>query len=429
MDLKDKVVGRVSAILKEHYVCDACLGRTTSQLLSGFTNEDRGKIIRTHVAMLIDSGEGIEISKENMHGYKFRNSKMETAKPDKCYICKGLFTEGIDGLAMKIIGRLKGFEFETFLVGSVLSDELLNVENKVWETVGAEFVESMKSEINREVGKKLENITGKKADLKNPDISVIIDLKNDRISLSIRSLFIIGGYKKLARGIPQTRWICNECGGKGCIKCKGKGQLYPTSVQEIIEKPFLKSTDGKKSSFHGAGREDRDARCLDWRPFVIEIIKPVNRNIDLKTIQKQLNKNKKVNVNNLKILDNGRDEVRRIKTDRLDKTYSAEVTFSKNIDKKKLKGLKSLATGTILQKTPKRVLHRRADMFRRRAVKEISWKAVSGKKIIINVKGESGLYIKELMHGDEGRTKPSVAEILDNKVKNIKLDVVKIHTK
>jgi tRNA pseudouridine synthase 10 len=94
-----------------------------------------------------------------------------------------------------------------------------------------------------------------------------------------------------------------------------------------------------------------------------------------------------------------------------------------------LKELKILTKEPILQKTPLRVLHRRADKYRKRRVKEISWKVIKRKKLMLKIKAEAGLYIKELINGDQGRTKPSVQEILGNKVKKISLDVIKIHVK
>ena len=43
--------------------------------------------------------------------------------------------------------------------------------------------------------------------------------------------------------------------------------------------------------------------------------------------------------------------------------------------------------------------------------------------------GEGGLYIKELISGDDGRTKPSFAEILGCKAICVKLDVTHLHSK
>ncbi len=130
----------------------------------------------------------------------------------------------------------------------------------------------------------------------------------------------------------------------------------------------------------------------------------------------------------LKIPEFGKELIRRIKTERYDKTYLAEVDFEKNIDKKKLRLLKQLTKEPILQKTPLRVVHRRADKFRKRNVKKISWGS-KGKKLKLKITAESGLYIKELIAGDEGRTKPNVSDIVENKVRKISLDVIKIHAK
>jgi len=422
--IKEKAI----KILKNRFVCDNCLGRVLAgQLLSGLTNKERGKIIRFYLAFLLDAGEKLEINLSNFYGIKFRNKKIKVEKPGKCFICKNFFDEKIGEIAKKIAEKLKKFEFNSFLIGTIVPDEILKAEEKIWETIGIENVESIKSEINRELGKKVRSLVKKKFDKKLPDITVIVDLENGRVSLQVRSLYVYGEYKKLKRGFPQAKWICSKCKGKGCIYCKGEGKLYKTSIQEIIEKPLLKATKAKKSAFHGGGREDIDARCLDWRPFVIEIKKPIRRKVNLRKIQAEINKSSKIKVRKLRLVS--KDVVRAVKSQKLDKTYLAIVTFKRPIDKEKLKELKKLTLEPILQKTPLRVLHRRAKKTRKRLVKKISWEILGKKKLALRITAQSGLYIKELINGDQGRTKPSVAEILGNEVQKIVLDVVKIHRK
>jgi len=408
-------------------ICNSCLGRQWGNLLSGLSNEQRGKIIREYAAMLLDSGESIDIDKNNFHGIKFRNIKIKTEKPEKCSVCKNFFRDELERLAKETVKKFRGIEFSSFLVGTILSNELQRAEEEVWSRAGIEFVEPIKAEINREFGKFIERISDKSFLSKNPEMTILVNLQTGKIKTNIRSLYVTGGYSKLVRGIPQTKWICSSCGGKGCVACKGTGKLYKTSVQEIIEKPFLKAAKAKESSFHGAGREDIDARNLSCRPFVIEILQPKKRKIDLKKIEKELSKNKKVKVRGLKFCC--KELIEKLKKAKIDKTYEAEVEFASVVDKKKLKGLKKLPNMEIHQQTPQRVVHRRADILRKRAVRSIVWKLKGKKKIIFKIRAESGLYIKELISGDEGRTKPSVAEMLDNKVKKINLDVVKIHTK
>jgi tRNA pseudouridine synthase 10 len=424
--MNEKITKKAIELMKTQYICDNCLGRQFAELLSGLSNDERGKIIRHYIAFLLDAGEKIDIDTSNFYGMKFRNVKIKPKKPGKCKVCKNFFLEKIDTLAKSIVKKLSGYEFDTFLIGTVVSTDLIKAEEGVWEKAGIEFVEPIKSEINREIGKRIERVTKKNFSIDTPDITAIINLSSNKVELQIRSLYIYGKYQKLARGISQTKWICRECGGKGCVVCKGEGKLYKTSVQEIVEKQLITVAKAKRSKFHAAGREDVDARCLGKRPFVIELVKPRKRKFGLKKIQSQINKSKKIKVYGLKIAS--KKGIQEVKFSRYDKTYLAEVTFAKKTDKKKLKLLKNLEGTTINQKTPKRVVHRRSERIRKRKVKKVSVKAVGGKKLELKIRGEAGLYIKELITGDDGRTEPNISTLLNNKVKSIKLDVIKIHS-
>jgi len=420
-----KVIESAIKLMKKGYVCDYCLGRAFGNLLTGKSNKERGEAIRQVLAMAFDSGENLDIDLSNFHGINLRNRKIEVEKKS-CYFCNDIF-EKIEEIADRIIEKLKGYEFDTFLIGTKLSSELLQKEEEMIEEIGAEFYESLKSTLNREIGKIVEKKTGKKADRSYPDITILVDLEKNTISLQVKSLFVYGEYQKLSRRIPQATWYCPYCKGKGCEKCKGTGLLYPTSVQMIIEKPLLKATKGKKSKIHAEGREDIDARCLAWRPFVIEIVKPKIRKIDLKDIEKKINKSKKVKVRNLKIIEDGKQLIRKLKTERSEKTYRAIVTFEKPIDKEKLKELKQLNGAIIFQKTPTRVLARRSDRERKRKVIKISYRLINKRTLELIIRASAGLYIKELITGDNGRTKPNISEILNNTPKKILLDVIKIH--
>ena len=121
-------------------------------------------------------------------------------------------------------------------------------------------------------------------------------------------------------------------------------------------------------------------------------------------------------------------EVRRIKEAKADKTYRCFVVCDKKIVKNDLKNLMKLKT-VIFQKTPQRVLHRRADKARKRAVRSIAAKYINAKKFLLTVRGEGGLYIKELVTGDEGRTRPNVSELLNTLCVCKDLDVINIHVK
>ena len=395
--------------LLEKPLCNNCLGRFYSGLLSGYTNEERGIFLRSIIAMMIDS-KAIDYSKidiSNFYGFKFRvNKDFPASKKEKCFLCNDLF-EDLDDYAKQAVKKLKDIEFNNFLVGSLIPAEILEKEEKLWEINGIDYVESIKSEVNRELGKKIWNLIRKPVEFKNPNIIVLLDLNNKDIEIKINSLFILGYYKKLRRDFPQCKW--------------GTPGKYKTSIQEMVAKPLIKITKGKDNFFHGYGREDVNARCLDWRPFIIEISEPKIRNFNFRKVEKQIDKRIKIKL--LKVSD--KYTVRRIKTEMGDKTYRVLVKFNKPVEKNELKKLKALI-GLIHQRTPIRVSHRRADLIRKRLVKSLKYRQIDKKTIELTVKTNAGLYVKELVSGDEGRTKPSVAETLGIEATPKNLDVIKI---
>jgi len=236
---------------------------------------------------------------------------------------------------------------------------------------------------------------------------------------------------KVPNSFPNfDQWV------KEAASCLKDGLIWET-IESIENGNLEKACDITTNPTHtffangflvsNCGREDIDARCLDWRPFVFEVVRPKKRSVDLEKIAKEINKTGKVEVSDLRF--SNKQEVREIKAAKPDKTYRLIVNFEKEVTEKDLEKLKSLKGKTIKQQTPQRVLHRRADKTRPRKVKEITWKILDKNKVEFEVKGEAGLYAKELVHGDNGRTKPSISEILGIPAKVEELDVIKIWIK
>ena len=85
-----------------------------------------------------------------------------------------------------------------------------------------------------------------------------------------------------------------------------------------------------------------------------------------------------------------------------------------------------LSGALIKQQTPLRVVHRRADLTRERYIYKLKVKKVSLKRAMLEIHCQGGLYVKELVSGDEGRTNPNVSDLLANRAKTLKLDVLKV---
>jgi tRNA pseudouridine synthase 10 len=103
------------------------------------------------------------------------------------------------------------------------------------------------------------------------------------------------------------------------------------------------------------------------------------------------------------------------------------IEFENAVSEKDLRLLEETLSGTsIKQQTPLRVLHRRADLTREKYIYEVKVKKVSLKRAEMKIRCQGGLYVKELVSGDEGRTVPNVSELLGNRAKPLKLDVLNV---
>ena len=200
----------------------------------------------------------------------------------KCSLCEGKF-ELVDSLTEKALDAIDGYEFTTFLVGIELPTKVEEREDEFKAAINIGYGESMKHEFGRLLGKALAKRTGKEAEYLIPDIVVVFNPFLEKVRLQVNPLFVAGRYRKLVRTIPQSKWFCSNCRGRGCEKCGGTGKMYPESVEELSSKPLLEATQGEETFFHASGREDIDARMLGTgRPFVIEVSKPKKRFVDLK---------------------------------------------------------------------------------------------------------------------------------------------------
>ncbi|MCD6503365.1 MAG: tRNA pseudouridine(54/55) synthase Pus10 [Euryarchaeota archaeon] len=404
-DLRDpKIIEKARKILEEYKLCNHCLGRMFARIGHGMSNYERGSILREVLAL-------------------------EEIPPEKCELCRGIFSrKSLEMYAEMVIEKTKDIEFESFLIGSRFDAEILMKEEEILNKFGSEYAESIKMEFNRELGKLISRLTGKKGKTKRPDVTIVVDTRFDYLEIIISPVYIYGRYKKLVRGIPQSRWLCPYCDGIGCEKCNYRGTLYETSVQELIGDVAKEFFDAEDHRLHAMGREDIDARMLgNGRPFVLELIKPKRRRVDLRVLEEEINKkaNGKVEVKLIRYATY--EDVLRIKSYNPKKRYRAVVTFEKAVPKEDLiKALETLSGTEINQWTPLRVLHRRGNLLRRRKIYEARLIEYKGQEAVIELYTDGGTYIKELINGDLGRTTPNLSDLLGVKAQVKELDVIEV---
>ena len=388
----------------EKGLCDRCLGRMFGKLGTGMTNDVRGSMIRNAL----------------------REKGMDHPVVSPCPLCDDVF-DLMDRFADSVADSVNDVESDNFLVGSRVDPLALKVEKDVIEELGLEDSESIKTELNREIGKLALPKIHRPVEFKAPQVVACIDTRFSEVTLDISPIFIYGRYNKLSREIPQTIWPCRVCKGKGCPRCNDTGKMYQTSVQEEIGRIALEMTGGEEHFFHGMGREDIDALCLgEGRPFVLEISSPRRRNIDLDELEMRANQSELAQFHYLRFVP--RDEVQRVKMATPTKTYRVKVKADGKVNKEAVvKATLSFKNVCLDQRTPQRVEHRRADLVRNRTIHWVKADNIGEETFELTLETESGTYVKEFVSGDEGRTKPNFSEALGIQCVVEELDVIAIN--
>ena len=501
--------------------CDHCLGRLGGKKRFEQSIEESGVEIRAVVTE--------------------RDSHLSNARIDEplCPFCENLYEESAL-LADIIFDSISPYELSRLQLGARIPKDQMEEEEEMRKRYGAGGSDPLKSglvkAIAHHLNTRLEGIT-----LVNdkPQVLALIDVLTLTVELDIRAHYLYGRYLKLERGIPQTRWPCRACKGRGCQRCEQTGLQYKKSVQDLIGNPLLELFDAKEHAFHGMGREDIDVRCMGrGRPFVIEMKEPKIRSVDAVKAMNIINEAAEGSIQITGLRDSNRSEVVRVKDTPAEKSYTirfrilplseAEMSVltapvdlthvdvqerggkgKKKSSKRKRRGdrkndhkkplpsvidvpvgpdeatltamkkpelvalaeemnlkksgtkpqiierilstgppaptyldlpeneeiletIKALSGVKLAQRTPERVAHRRADLIRRRTVYETSNPRIETmedgvREVEFTLRCESGTYVKETVHGDGGRTQPSLSTLIKAKCEVLWLDVGDIH--
>jgi len=444
-----EVLDTAVSILEEHTICDRCLGRQFAWLSTDTTNNERGSAIKLTLSMIADN----ELKSENPEGGKrvisllaghgmFSSAQMiaeknsiEYSKSTDCHLCS---TDGhsvfdkIDEVARNAEVLARDIEFDNFLVGTIPHPELDDRQDDLRAKHSLLHAEVLKSDFSRELGKHLHEILKREVEFERPQLVILYDMVKDEIRVQINPVFIYGRYLKLKRGIPQSRWDCKQCKGRGCDECKGTGRRYPDSISEYVGDVAQQLLKGTRFKFHAAGREDVDVLMLgNGRPFVVEVSEPRIRSPDLENLEKRINKEAKKRIKVKDLMMTTREYSQKLKEDASNnvKEYLALVQTDGPVIEEVLRKCETeLAGSEIEQRTPTRVSHRRSDLVRKKLIHDVRLKKLKDGTIEAFFKVQGGTYVKELISGDDGRTIPSLASKLGVGCVCKKLDVTAVYS-
>jgi len=372
MDKVSIIIPDAKKILKDHNLCDNCLGRLFASKLGVSSHQKLGKKIR---------------------------STLHKKNPKSCFICKNMMSK-LDTQLSKMYEMSNDFEFSTFLVGAILQPSILDRDDQIRSKFKLRGINSIKGDINREIGKRFGRRTKTKVDYQNPEIVFTLDFKKEECEIKPKPLFLSGRYTKSIRGIPQKQRSCNQCRGKGCYVCEFHGISEFDSVEGKIARFLYEKFGALQAKITWIGSEDESSLVLGrGRPFFAKLINPHKRKLRL---------GKKIAldgivIRDLKVIEKIPSNVIRFRS-----KVAMQVQTQNEIKSSQLRNLHKLEKQPI-------AIYENSGKKNQRNVSNIRYKKKSSNSFSILMKADGGVPLKRFADGVE--VTPSLTSILENPCK------------
>ncbi|KAJ3106343.1 putative tRNA pseudouridine synthase Pus10 [Phlyctochytrium planicorne] len=239
-----------------------------------------------------------------------------------------------------------------------------------------------------------------------------------------QSIYFAGRYQKLVRGISNSRW---EINGE---------RIAADSVEELIADHVDPIVLGESHKFSSAGREDVDVLMLgNGRPFYLEVCNPRKPDVtmaELVDIEQKINDQAqgKIVVTHLQRVSKESTWSLKDSASTKKKAYTTLVKLSTPVPLSECERISAQTEILLKQQTPIRVSARRSDLIRDKIIHSLkvyfephtsseprpegTGDGITTSSILrVDLTTSAGTYVKEFVHGDAGRTVPSLREMLD----------------
>jgi tRNA pseudouridine synthase 10 len=358
-------------ILREYDLCDYCLGRLFAKKLGLASNRNLGQ--RIHRAL----------GKKNV----------------RCHICRNVF-ESLPSYLAKIQESSKGYDFRTILIGAILKPSVLDRDDHIRSQFKMRGIDSVKTNITRELAKQFARKTKKKQQQLEPEVTITVDFKTESCSVYSKPVFVFGRYTKETRGIPQKQRPCENCSGKGCVTCNCHGISEFDSVEGMICQYLFEKFEAPQAKITWIGGEEGSSLVLGTgRPFFARVTNPKKRNVNLA----RRIKSNKITIRGLKQID-------KIPTSPVLFISRATLLVStqNQIEREQIENLKQLQNSTIAiyEDSGKRV---------EKSVHKIRYKMKSENSFYLFLEIDGGVPLKRLVSGEN--VFPNVSDLISNKSK------------
>ncbi len=195
-----QIIPIANKITKKYPLCNYCLGRLFSKQLHLSSNKLLGK-------------------------------KLNQNSTEKCYVCKNLF-DNLNHFLKLMLDKSFDYSFKTFNIGVMIKPSIVDRDDFIRSQYKLKGIDSIKTDITKEMGKLYSKNTKKTIDHLDPDITFTINFKEELCELRSKSITLSGRYVKSERGFSQKQKSCDNCFGKGCRICNFHGIVeYDESIK------------------------------------------------------------------------------------------------------------------------------------------------------------------------------------------------------
>jgi tRNA pseudouridine synthase 10 len=259
----DNIINKSIDLIKAYPLCDRCLGRMFARLGLGWSNSERGKAIKFLVIMHLhemlrrgvinkDYIKDVMINIGPISYQLYKNLYNEEPNYKRCYLCNSIIEDFIDKASLQVSYRIDKYNVKKFLIGIRINDDTIIKEESIKSQYKLSYGESIKNELKREIGKKVQQIKpNSKVDFDSPEVVYEISFPDLNIRDQKTSLILFGKYKKAIRGISI---------------------IGPTNYNSILN-DLAKIFDSNEIILHLINRDEPDFRTLGKGASIIAEIK------------------------------------------------------------------------------------------------------------------------------------------------------------
>jgi len=306
----------------------------------------------------------------------------------RCYLCNSIIEDFIDKASLQVSYRIDKYNVKKFLIGIRINDDTIIKEESIKSQYKLSYGESIKNELKREIGKKVQQIKpNSKVDFDSPEVVYEISFPDLNIRDQKTSLILFGKYKKAIRGISI---------------------IGPTNYNSILN-DLAKIFDSNEIILHLINRDEPDFRTLGKGASIIaEIKKGKLIELDNKLIEGH---NSLISIENLELK---RGQLSNLLTNKKQNRIYRVLILCENDINDELINLVNKRNLMIEQIINRKKING--------LMREISCYKVFDNIIECLISIDDPLYIKEIVNGN--KTTPSISSIIGSNCNIIEGDLL-----